>query len=439
MTNQKVILEQPSAAKTLEQEALDYHRLPTKGKIEIRPTKSAVSQHDLTLAYSPGVASPCMAIHHNPELAYEYTIKSNLVAVISNGTAVLGLGNIGAQAAKPVMEGKALLFKKFAGVDVFDLEIDETDPEKLVQIIKALAPTFGGINLEDIKAPECFYIESELKKLLDIPVFHDDQHGTAVITGAALLNALELVGKEIGEVKTVFSGAGASGISTALFFQRLGVRKENILMLDSRGVIYDGREPNMQPQKALFAGHTEARTLADAMQDCDIFVGLSQPNVVTPDMLKSMAKDPIIFALANPDPEIDYDLAKKTRPDAIIATGRSDYPNQVNNVLGFPFLFRGALDVQAREINEEMKLAATHALARLAKEETPQQIAEIYGVKELRFGPDYLIPTPFDPRVLHYVSPAVAEAAIKTGAARNTTLDIAAYREKLASGGAAGA
>ena len=439
MTNQKAVLDQPLATKTLEQEALDYHSKPTKGKIEIRPTKSAESQHDLTLAYSPGVASPCMAIHHKPEMAYEYTIKSNLVAVISNGTAVLGLGDIGAQAAKPVMEGKALLFKKFAGVDVFDLEIDETDPEKLVQIIKSLAPTFGGINLEDIKAPECFYIETELKKLLDIPVFHDDQHGTAVIAGAGLLNAIELVGKDIGRVKAVFSGAGASGISTALFFQSLGMLKENMLMIDSRGVIFHGREPNMQPQKALFAGQTEARTLEDAMQGCDIFVGLSQPNVVTPDMVKSMAKDPIIFALANPDPEIDYDLAKQARPDSIIATGRSDFPNQVNNVLGFPFLFRGALDVHAREINEEMKLAATRALAQLAKEETPQQVLDIYGVKELKFGPDYLIPTPFDPRVLHYVAPAVAEAAIQSGAARFTGLDIAAYREKLASEGAEGA
>ena len=416
------------------QEALEYHSLPTPGKIEIRPTKSTASQHDLTLAYSPGVATPCMEIHHKPELAYEYTIKSNLVAVISNGTAVLGLGNIGAQAAKPVMEGKAVLFKKFAGVDVFDLEIDEADPEKLVQIVKSLAPTFGGINLEDIKAPECFYVETELKKLLDIPVFHDDQHGTAVIAGAALLNALELVGKDIAQVKAVFSGAGASGISTALFFQQLGMRKENILMLDSRGVIYHGRDASMEPRKALFAGETKARTLADAMPGSDIFIGLSQPDVLTADMVNAMAEDPIIFALANPDPEIDYNLAKRTRPDAIIATGRSDFPNQVNNVLGFPFIFRGALDVQAREINEEMKLAATHALAQLAKEETPAEVLEAYGVKDLSFGPDYLIPTPLDPRVLHYVSPAVAEAAIKTGAARNTDLDIVAYRQKLAQG-----
>ena len=434
MTNQKAILEEPRSANSLGQEALRYHSLPTKGKIEIRPTKSTASQHDLTLAYSPGVATPCMEIFRKPELAYEYTIKSNLVAVISNGTAVLGLGNIGAQAAKPVMEGKAVLFKKFAGVDVFDLEVDETDPEKLVQIIRSLAPTFGGINLEDIKAPECFYIESELKKLLDIPVFHDDQHGTAVIAGAALLNALELVGKDIALVKTVFSGAGASGISTALFFLELGMRRENILMLDSRGVIYHGRDPSMDPHKAQFAGETGARTLADAMLGCDIFIGLSQPDLVTPEMVNGMAEHPIIFALANPDPEIDYNLAKQTRPDAIIATGRSDFPNQVNNVLGFPFIFRGALDVQAREINEPMKLAATQALAQLAKEETPPEVLEAYGVQHLEFGPDYLIPTPLDPRVLQSVSPAVAEAAIRTGAARNTDLDIADYRERLAGG-----
>ena len=434
MNVQNAVIEEPKREKSLAEEALDYHHFPSKGKIEIHPTKSTASQHDLALAYSPGVAAPCMEIHRNPELAYEYTIKSNLVAVISNGTAVLGLGNIGALAAKPVMEGKAVLFKKFANVDVFDLEVDETDPEQFVRIVESLAPTFGGINLEDIKAPECFYIEAELKKRLDIPVFHDDQHGTAVIAGAGLLNALELVGKDIAGVKVVFSGAGASAISTAHFFIELGMTKENIVMLDSRGVIYQGRDPDMEPHKEFFASQTGARTLTDAIAESDVFVGLSCPDVLTPDMLNSMAPHPIIFALANPDPEIDYALAKQTRPDALIATGRSDYPNQINNVLGFPFIFRGALDVHAREINEEMKLAAALALARLAKEEPPREVLEAYGMSELAFGPDYLIPKPLDPRVLHTVAPAVAEAAIRSGTARKQDLDIAAYREQLAGG-----
>ena len=417
---------------TLEQEALDYHRLPHRGKIEVRATKPHATQHDLTLAYSPGVATPCLEIEKDPELAYEYTIKGNLVAVITNGTAVLGLGNIGAQAAKPVMEGKGLLFKVFANINVFDLELDETDPEKFVQVVKALAPTFGGINLEDIKAPECFYIEEHLKAALDIPVFHDDQHGTAIISGAAMINALELVGKDIKDAKFVFSGAGASGISTAKFYQTLGAQKSNMLMTDSRGVIYMGRDENMEPNKALFAADTQARTLADAVKDADVFIGLSQPDILTADMLKSMGKDPIVFALANPDPEIDFNLARKTRSDAIIATGRSDFPNQVNNVLAFPFIFRGALDVRAREINEPMKQAAAKALAALAREDTPDEVLKAYGVPSLQFGRDYLIPTPFDPRVLFKVAPAVAQAAIDSGVARVTSLDMDEYRASLA-------
>ncbi len=415
----------------LSEEALEYHRYPHKGKIEVRATKPHATQHDLTLAYSPGVATPCLAIEKDPELAYEYTIKGNLVAVISNGTAVLGLGNIGAQAAKPVMEGKALLFKVFADINVFDLELDVKEPERFIDVVKALAPTFGGINLEDIKAPECFQIEQELKAALDIPVFHDDQHGTAIISGAALLNALELTGKRPEDVRVVFSGAGASGISTAKFYQSLGIKKSNMLMTDSRGVIYLGRDEKMEPNKALFAADTQARDLADAIKDADVFVGLSQPNVLTPDMLKTMQGDPIIFALANPDPEIDYRLAKETRPDAIIATGRSDFPNQVNNVLAFPFIFRGALDVRARTINEEMKMAATHALAELAREKVPPEVLKAYGVSELKFGRDYLIPTPFDSRVLHRVAPAVAQAAVDSGVALVKDFDIEAYRASL--------
>ena len=416
----------------MKEEALIYHRHPRRGKLEIRATKPTATQHDLTLAYSPGVASPCMEIHRDPELAYEYTVKGNLVAVISNGTAVLGLGNIGAQAAKPVMEGKAVLFKKFADIDVFDLEINETDPKKIVDIVAALSPTFGGINLEDIKAPECFEVETELKKRLDIPVFHDDQHGTAIISGAALINALEVAGKKMDRVKVVFSGAGASGIACARFYTSLGVKKENIIMIDSRGVIYKGRDENMEPNKADFASDTKARTLAEAVDGADVFVGLSQPDILTEAMMKSFAENPIIFALANPDPEIDYNLARQYRPDAILATGRSDFPNQVNNVLGFPFLFRGALDVQAKEINEEMKMAAAYALAELPKEDTPDEVLQAYGLRSLHYGRDYLIPTPFDPRVLQRVAPAVAEAAIKSGVARVTSIDPDAYRDRLA-------
>lgn len=417
---------------TLEQDALDYHSSPHKGKIEVRATKPHATQYDLTLAYSPGVATPCLEIEKNPELAYEYTIKGNLVAVISNGTAVLGLGNIGAQAAKPVMEGKGLLFKVFANINVFDLELDVTDPVKFVEVVKALGPTFGGINLEDIKAPECFYIEEHLKKALDIPVFHDDQHGTAIISGAALINALDIVGKDIKDARIVFSGVGASGISCAKFYQTLGAKKTNILMVDSRGVIYIDRDENMEPNKALFAADTQARTLGEAVKDADVFIGLSQPNILTPDMLKSMGEDPIVFALANPDPEIDVNLARETRSDVIIATGRSDFPNQVNNVLAFPFIFRGALDVRAREINEPMKTAAAKALADLAREDTPDEVLKAYGASSMSFGRDYLIPTPFDNRVLFKVAPAVAQAAIDSGVARVTDLDMDAYRKSLA-------
>ncbi len=423
----------------LDKEALDYHRLPRPGKIEVRATKPHATQHDLTLAYSPGVATPCLDIAKDAALAYDYTIKGNLVGVISNGTAVLGLGNIGAQAAKPVMEGKGLLFKIFANINVFDLEVAETDPVKFVEVVKTLGPTFGGINLEDIKAPECFYIESELKRLMDIPVFHDDQHGTAIITGAALLNALELAGKRPEDVRVVFAGAGAAGIATAKFYLTLGVQRSHILMTDSRGVIYQGRDKKMEPNKALFAADTQARTLADAVKGADVFIGLSQPNILTPAMLKTMGRDPVVFALANPNPEIAYPLARQTRPDALIATGRSDFPNQVNNVLAFPFIFRGALDVRAREINEAMKMAACQALAQLAREDTPDEVLKAYGVPSMKFGRDYLIPTPFDPRVLLKVAPAVAQAAIDTGVARVKSLDMAAYRKQLAATAAAGA
>jgi len=416
----------------IDQEALEYHRRPRKGKVEVRPTKPAETQHDLSLAYSPGVAAPCLEIARDNNLAYEYTTKANLVAVISNGTAVLGLGNIGAQAAKPVMEGKGVLFKRFADIDVFDLEIAETDADKFIEVVKTLEPTFGGINLEDIKAPECFKIERELRKAMNIPVFHDDQHGTAIISGAALLNAAEVANKKLSELKVVFSGAGASGIACARLYVDLGVSRENIILIDSRGVIYKGRDEKMEPTKAEFAAETDARTLADALKGADLFVGLSQPDIVTPEMLSTMAKDPIVFALANPDPEIRYETAREARPDAILATGRSDYPNQVNNVLGFPFIFRGALDVQAREINEAMKLAATRALAALAKEDVPDEVLRAYGIKSLHFGREYLIPTPFDPRILLYVAPAVAQAAFDTGVARVPTFDLDAYRDRLA-------
>ena len=417
---------------TLREDALAYHRLEGKpGKIAIQPTKPLESQRDLALAYSPGVAEPVLDIAKDEKYAYDYTSKGNLVAVISNGTAILGLGDRGALASKPVMEGKGVLFKKFADIDVFDIELDSRDPDEIIQVVKAIAPTFGGINLEDIKAPECFYIEEKLKESLDIPVFHDDQHGTAIISGAGLLNSLEIVGKKIDEIKVAISGAGASAISCAGLAVRLGVKRENIVLVDSRGVIYLGRKEGMNPYKQSFAVETDARTLEDAVKGSDVFYGLSVADVLTADMVKTMAERPIIFAMANPDPEIKYELAKEVRPDAIVATGRSDYPNQVNNVLGFPFIFRGALDVRARTINEEMKVAATLSLANLAKEDVPDSVLRAYGVESLKFGEDYIIPKPLDPRVLLWEAPAVAQAAMDTGVA-GQEIDIEEYREQLA-------
>ena len=413
-----------------EKEALEYHKGTRPGKIEVTSTKPCVTQRDLSMAYTPGVAVPCLVIEKDPDAAYEYTAKGNLVAVVSNGTAVLGLGNIGPLAGKPVMEGKGVLFKRFADVDVFDIELNSKDPDEIVNVCRMLEPTFGGINLEDIKAPECFYIEEKLQSLVSIPVFHDDQHGTAIITAAALLNALELAGKKLQDVRIVVVGAGAAGIASAKLFLRLGARRELILMCDRKGVIYKGREEDMNPYKAEFAADTKARTLADALRGADVLLGLSSANLVTQDMVRSMAKQPIIFACANPDPEITYPDAKAARPDVLMATGRSDYPNQVNNVLGFPFLFRGALDVRARMFNVEMKLAAVRALADLAKEDVPDAVARAYGVETLHFGPEYLIPKPFDPRVLLWVAPAVAKAAMESGVAR-VKLDLNEYRDRL--------
>jgi malate dehydrogenase (oxaloacetate-decarboxylating)(NADP+) len=412
------------------QQALDYHQGARPGKIEVTPTKPCRTQRDLSLAYTPGVADPCLEIQKNPQDAYKYTAKGNLVAVVSNGTAVLGLGDIGALASKPVMEGKAVLFKRFADVDVFDIEVNSHDPDEIIKLCQLLEPTFGGINLEDIKAPDCFYIEETLKKTMKIPVFHDDQHGTAIISGAALLNALEVAGKDIGKVRVVFNGAGAAGIACAEHYVRLGVKRENIILCDTKGVVYTGRKEGMNPYKERFARETKLRTLAEAIKDADVFAGLSVKGAITPDMVRSMAANPIVFAMANPDPEITYEDAKACRSDVIIATGRSDYPNQVNNVLGFPFIFRGALDVRATAINEEMKLAATRALAGLAKEDVPDSVCRAYGVERLRFGRDYLIPTPFDPRVLVWGASAVADAAMKSGVAQQP-VDLKAYREEL--------
>ncbi len=414
----------------MKEAALEYHKTGRKGKLEVVPTKPCATQWDLSLAYSPGVAEPCREIQKNPELAYEYTNKGNLVAVVTNGTAVLGLGDIGPLAGKPVMEGKSVLFKRFADVDAFDIEIDSHDPDEVIKVVKLLEPTFGGINLEDIKAPECFYIEDELKKQMNIPVFHDDQHGTAIISGAGLLNACELVDKKLSDLKIVFSGAGASAISCAEFFILLGAKRENMIMCDTRGVIYKGRQAGMNPQKERFAVDTKMRTLEEAIKGMDVFVGLSSAGMVTKDMVKSMAKNPIIFAMANPDPEITYEDAKAARNDIIMATGRSDYPNQVNNVLGFPFIFRGALDVRARAINEEMKIAAAYALASLAKQGCDESVAKAYGEASFEFGPEYIVPKPFDPRVLVWESTAVAQAAMQTGVAR-IEIDIEKYRESL--------
>ncbi len=412
------------------QDALDYHQRGRKGKIEVVPTKPCRTQWDLSLAYTPGVAEPCLEIEKKPELSFDYTARGNLVAVISNGTAVLGLGNIGALAGKPVMEGKAVLFKRFADIDVFDLEVKTENPEEIIKFCQLLEPTFGGINLEDIKAPECFLIEETLRKTMSIPVMHDDQHGTAIISGAALLNATELVGKDLDKLRVVINGAGAAGIACAEHYIRLGVRRENITICDTKGVVYEGRSEGMNPYKARLAARTSARTLADALKGADAFVGLSVANCVTPVMVRSMADQPIIFAMANPVPEISYEEAKAARPDVIIATGRSDFPNQVNNVLGFPFIFRGALDVRARTINHEMEVAATHALAALAKEDVPDSVLRAYGLRRLQFGPDYVIPKPFDPRVLVWEAAAVAEAAMRTGVAQ-LKIDIEEYREQL--------
>jgi len=412
------------------EDALDYHRRGRPGKIAVVPTKPLATQRDLSLAYTPGVAEPVLEIERLPDAAYEYTAKGNLVAVVTNGTAILGLGNRGALASKPVMEGKGVLFKAFADIDVFDIEVDAADPERLIEVVAALAPTFGGINLEDIKAPECFVVEDRLKARLDIPVFHDDQHGTAIISGAALLNGLELVGKAIDSIRVVVSGAGASAISCSELAVRLGVRREHILLVDTRGVVYEGRGEGMNEYKARFAARTRARTLADAVRDADVFYGLSAADLLTAEMVKTMAKRPLIFAMANPDPEIRYEVAKGVRPDAIVATGRSDYPNQINNVLGFPFIFRGALDVRARAINEEMKVAAAQALARLAKQDVPDSVLHPYDLESLRFGPEYILPKPFDPRVLLWESPAVAQAAMETGVAR-ISIDLDEYRHQL--------
>ena len=412
------------------QDALNYHSQGRKGKIEVTPTKPCTTQWDLSLAYTPGVAEPCLEIQKNPEQAFEYTARGNLVAVVSNGTAVLGLGNIGALAGKPVMEGKGVLFKRFADIDVFDLEVGSENPEDVIRFCQLLEPTVGGINLEDIKAPECFYIEETLRRTMSIPVFHDDQHGTAIISGAALLNALEIVGKDIEKIKVVINGAGAAGLTCAQYYIRLGVKRENLIVCDLMGVIYEGLTEGMNPYRARLASKTTARTLAEAMKDADVFAGLSGPNCVTPEMVRSMADRPLIFALANPVPEISYEAAKAARPDAIIATGRSDFPNQVNNVLGFPFIFRGALDVRARAINEDMKVAATRALAALAKEDVPDMVLRAYGVGHLHFGPDYIIPKPFDSRVLLSEASAVAQAAMDSGVAQ-VKVDIEEYREQL--------
>ncbi|MCX0501267.1 NADP-dependent oxaloacetate-decarboxylating malate dehydrogenase [Erwinia billingiae] len=416
----------------LKQSALDFHQFPVPGKIQVSPTKPLATQRDLALAYSPGVAAPCLEIAADPLAAFKYTARGNLVAVISNGTAVLGLGNIGALAGKPVMEGKGVLFKKFAGIDVFDIEIDELDPDKLINVIAALEPTFGGINLEDIKAPECFYIEKTLRERMNIPVFHDDQHGTAIICTAAVLNGLRVVKKTISDVRLVVSGAGASAIACMNLLVALGMQKRNIVVCDSKGVIYQGREANMAETKAAYAVQESGkRTLDEVIEGADIFLGCSGPGVMSQEMVKKMARDPLILALANPEPEILPPLAKAVRPDAIICTGRSDYPNQVNNVLCFPFIFRGALDVGATAINEEMKLAAVHAIAELALAEQSDVVASAYGDEELAFGPDYLIPKPFDPRLIVQIAPAVAQAAMDSGVATRPIEDMDAYREKL--------
>ena len=413
-------------------EALSFHRLPTPGKIAIAPTKPMATQRDLSLAYSPGVAVPVLAIADDADKAYDYTSKGNLVAVISNGTAILGLGNLGALASKPVMEGKSVLFKRFADVDSIDVEVSATDPDEIITVVKNIGITYGGINLEDIKSPECFRIETELQELLDIPVFHDDQHGTAIISAAGLLNACKITGRKVEDVKLVLCGAGAAGIATLELVKAMGVRPDNCIAVDNTGVIYRGRSEGMNQWKSAHAVDTPARTLADALEGADVFIGLSVKGAVTQDMVKAMARNPIIFAMANPDPEITPEEVHAVRPDAIVATGRSDYPNQVNNVLGFPYIFRGALDVRARRVNMEMKIACAQALAALAQEDVPDEVAAAYHGRQLKFGPDYIIPTPFDPRLIWYIPPFVAQAAMDTGVARMPIADMDAYRAQLA-------
>ena len=422
----------PAARRNFDQEALIFHSSGRPGKIEITPTKPLTTQHDLSLAYSPGVAAPCLEIARDPATAYDYTAKGNLVAVISNGTAVLGLGDLGALASKPVMEGKAVLFKRFADIDCIDIEVDTRDIEEFINCVRFLGPTFGGINLEDIKAPECFVIESRLRELMDIPVFHDDQHGTAIICAAGLINACDLTGRKMSDLKLVLNGAGAAAISCLELSKALGVRSENTIMVDSKGVIYKGRTEGMNQWKSAHAVDTKLRTLSEALDGADAFLGLSVKGAVTSDMVKRMAKNPIIFAMANPDPEITPEEIAEVRDDAIVATGRSDYPNQVNNVLGFPFIFRGALDVRARTINEEMKLAAARALANLARENVPDEVAAAYAGRKLRYGREYIIPVPFDPRLISTVPPAVAEAAMQSGVARKPVADMNTYRSQLA-------
>lgn len=416
--------------KNMKEAALEYHRSGRKGKLEVVPTKPCDTAWELSLAYSPGVAEPCREIDKDEDLSYEYTNRGNLVAVASNGTAILGLGNLGALAGKPVMEGKGVLFKKFADVDAYDIEIATEDPDEFIKTVKYLEPTFGGINLEDIKAPECFYIEDKLKEEMDIPVFHDDQHGTAIISGAGLLNACEITGKKMSELKMAFNGAGASAIACAEFFISLGAKRENIIMCDSRGVIYEGRNAGLNPQKERFLVETDKRTIGDALVGADVFVGLSNGGAINQQDVKNMAKNPIIFAMANPDPEILPAEAKEARDDVITATGRSDFANQVNNVLGFPFIFRGALDVRATKINDEMKVAAAYSLAALAKEPVPDKVAKAYGDQKFEFGPDYIVPKPFDPRVLVWESAAVAQAAMETGVSR-IKIDLDDYKKSL--------
>jgi malate dehydrogenase (oxaloacetate-decarboxylating)(NADP+) len=416
---------------TNKDKALDYHAAAPAGKLEIVATKPCKTAEDLSLAYSPGVASPVLAIDQDPENAYRYTAKGNLVGVISNGTAILGLGDLGALASKPVMEGKGILFKRFADIDVFDIELDTRDTEQIIKTIKLMEPTFGGINLEDIGAPACFEIERRLIQEMNIPVFHDDQHGTAIISTAGLINAAELTDRDLANLKIVFNGAGAAGMSCAKMFIAAGCRKKNITMCDSKGVIYSGRTERMSEEKEWIAAKTQARTLAEALVGADVFIGLSIADVLSPGMLDSMAENPIVFAMANPNPEIDYPLAKATRSDIIMATGRSDYPNQINNVLGFPFIFRGALDVRARSITENMKMAAAKALAALAKEPVPQEVKDAYGGQDFTFGPDYIVPKPFDPRVIHWEALAVAQAACQDGVAAAPISDWSAYAQQL--------